>query len=662
MPELGNSSSIIAIVGYMMLCVGPGLLIAASAGIKGWLLVALSPLLTYGVASVAGPVLPAFGLTWSPLTLAASAGVVAVASAGSRLAVSRRRPSRKLSAENKGRWTAVEHIGVAVAVAVATSIGALVTINATRDFTAIPQIWDAVFHGNATYYIAETGQSSPSALRALNEPEVASYYYPNGYHLVTATFVMLTGQAVTAALEISFALVPAFIAVGIVALVRNLGCRPALAGVAALLSCGFTAFPYDLMPWGTLLPFLTAVALLPAFTALWVRLLMVEHGTPYSKAVMLGLSGVAIIGLHPSVAVAAVLIGGAILIQIWMARKPRSSDFKIIGSTVVAAGTLGAPLIIASAAVAAGPAYDWPTTLIPADALGQAIFQSHAQSFPQWWLALLVILGILSLRRNPQFAPLAAVGLAFVGLFVLAASYEGPAVELLTRPWWNDKWRLVALWTLFAIPLAAVGVVRISDLLSTLALRLRAFLLPSSHDRWVRTISAATLLVVLALLVQVTEGLYLERNTSRLSQAFADGPTVSQDEADAFQVLAEMNPSGALVMNDPYDGSAWMWALAGVQPAFATPVIAGHELPIMENDRKVLFSSFNELDENVFVQAAVNNLGIRYVILCEGFIAPASDHVPGMQDLDSVNSLNRVFENSSAIIYEIRQPSTAGIG
>ncbi|GAA3250458.1 hypothetical protein GCM10017691_62450 [Pseudonocardia petroleophila] len=491
---------------------------------------------------------------------------------------------------------------------------------------------------------------------------MTNYYYPNGYHLVTAAFVMFSERSVTTALEVSFAVVPGLIAVGMAALVRTLGGRPALAGAAALLSCAFTAFPYDLMPWGTLLPFLTAVALLPAFAALWVRLLQVNSNNPYIRAAVLGLSGVGIIGLHPSVAVAAVLIGGGFLAQAWLERKPRSADFRIIGATVIAAGTLGAPLILASAAVAAGPAYDWPTTLLPADALGQVLFMSHAQEFPQWWLALLVLIGLALLRRSPQLAPLAIIGLTFASLFMLAASYEGPVVELLTRPWWNDKWRLAGLWTLCAIPIAAVGVVNMSDLLTLAIHRVQRTALGSADRRWVRTISTATLLAVLAILVQVTDGLYAERNTARLSQAFADGPTVSQDEADAFQVLAQLNPDGALVMNDPYDGSAWMWALAGVQPVFATPVIAGNELPIMESNRRVLFSSFNELDTSRTVQNAVNNLGIRYVILCKGFIAPASDHVPGMQNLDSVTTLQQVFENSDAVIYEIRRPPVSSVG
>lgn len=662
MPELVPSSSAIAIISYLLLCMGPGLLVGVSAGLRGWLLVATSPLLTYGVAGLAGPVLPFFGISWNPPTMLACAAVLAVIAVSARTAFGRVRPQVRSGTGAHEPWATTDHVGVAASVALAATIGALVTISATRNFTAIPQIWDAVFHGNATYFISETGLSSPAALRALNEPTVASYYYPNAYHLIVAAFVMFTGQAVTAALEVSFAVIPGFIAIGMAALIRSLGGRPALAGVAAILSCGFTAFPYDLMPWGTLLPFLTAVALLPAFAALWARLLQTNSATPYARAAVLGLAGVGIIGLHPSVAVAAVLIGGALLIQEWLTRKPKSSDFRIIGTTVVAAGILGAPLILASAAVAAGPAYDWPTTLLPADALGQVLFQSHAQQFPQWWLALLVLAGLMSLRRSPQLIPIAIVGLTFAGLFMLAASYEGPAVELLTRPWWNDKWRLAGLWTLCAIPIAAVGVIRICDLLVRPLHWLQRIIFSTADRRWGRTISTATLLAVLALLVQATDGLYAERNTARLSQAFADGPTVSRDEAAAFEVLAQMNPAGALVMNDPYDGSAWMWALAGVQPVFATPVIAGNELPIMETNRKILFNSFNELDDNRIVQVAVENLGIRYVILCKGFIAPASDHVPGMQELDTVKSLQPVFENADAVIYEISQPPDTSLG
>jgi hypothetical protein len=90
-----------------------------------------------------------------------------------------------------------------------------------------------------------------------------------------------------------------------------------------------------------------------------------------------------------------------------------------------------------------------------------------------------------------------------------------------------------------------------------------------------------------------------------------------------------------------------------VRPVFASPVIAPQELPTMDPNRRVLFESFNRLDSDVEVQRAVDALDIDYVIICRGFIGPATDYAPGMHQLDQVSALRRVYENVDARIYRI---------
>ena len=653
MDALASGSSALLALAYLAITIAPGLLAASLAGLRGWQLLAISPLLGYGIIGGAGSLLPLLGVRWSPMTYAGGAIVVSLV-LGVVLILSKR-CSPKPDEEPAGFafWTAAQNVGIAVSVAIAAVTGYVATSLATRDFTAIPQVWDSVFHSNATYFIATTGESSPSALQELNQPDIQNYYYPNGYHVMAATFVMLTNTAVSTSLELSFAIVPLYMALGFVALIRNLRMRPALAASVAAISGSFTAFPYDLLPWGTLLPFLTAVALLPAFLSLWVLLIHENVHRPIILSAVLGFSAVGIIALHPSVAIAAAMMGLGFLVQTWLRRGARLSDAIAVAVTSIAALVLGAPLILASASAAGGAAYDWPATLLPADAAGQVMLQSHGQSFPQWWLAILTLLGFLSLRRHLSLIWIAVVGVAFSALFVLAASYEGSVVELLTKPWWNDKWRLAALWTLCAIPVAGAGIVLVKDFLWNAMQRM----LPFVRDfRMLRTqvSSAATLAVLILLIALSSEGFYLGRNTARLGQAFTDGPTVSRLELEAFEVLARAVPPGGMVMNDPYDGSALMWSLTGVRPAFASPVIANHELSTMEKNRRILFDSFNQIDTNPKVQEAVKNLGIDFVIVCQGFIAPASEHVAGMRDLGLVDRLEVVYQNEEATIYRIR--------
>ena len=169
-------------------------------------------------------------------------------------------------------------------------------------------------------------------------------------------------------------------------------------------------------------------------------------------------------------------------------------------------------------------------------------------------------------------------------------------------------------------------------------------------------------MAVAVLVVVLSNGLYQHRNETRMAAAFTDGPTVSTAERQAFDELARLVPAGSIVMNDPYDGSALMWALDDVRPVFASPVIAPQELTTMDPNRRVLFESFNRLDSDVAVQRAVDTLDIDYVILCRGFIGPARDHAPGMLELDRVSALRPVYQNPDAQIYRIDREKLSGLG
>ncbi|MEK6443525.1 DUF6541 family protein [Pseudonocardia sp. T1-2H] len=652
------TTALVVLVVSLLMLVLPGLLTAAAFGLRGWLAAATAPLLTYGIVGAAGPVLPAIGILWSPAAFAAVSLAFSAVVAGARLGV--RRVHRDRSAapvvdRSPNHWAATHHAGIAAAVLLAAAVGFVVTVQATREFTAVPQVWDSVFHSNAIRYIADSGQSNPDALRNLNDPVVASYYYPNAFHVLAATVVMVTGADVPTVITTGVALFVPMLAVGAVALIRSCGGRPAFAFATAVLSCAFTAFPWDLLPWGTLLPFITALTLMAAFLAIAATILRREQ---YSIVlpIALGLGGIGLLALHPSVAVAVVICGVALVIQTWLQRRPSIRDLTAVVVTVAAAGLLGLPLLLASFGASSSADYDWPAVFSPADALGQLFFLSHDQRFPQYWLVLLVAVGLVSRRVIRPMIWLVVAGIFFGGLFVLAAAYEGEIVSLLTRAWWNDRWRFAALWSVAALFLAGAGAVEIHDGVLNLLSRSR-FRPVAPGSRGHLVVSSAVLAVLFIGIWTVTGGLYQERNQTRLAAAFTDGPTVSTEERLAFEQLARLVPKGQLVMNDSYDGSALMWALDDVRPVFASPVIAPQELVTMATERRVLFDSFDQIDTMPAVQGAVKQLGIRYVIVCDGFIGPARGHAPGMQNIEAATSLRLVFENNDARIYEIGEPA-----
>jgi hypothetical protein len=261
---------------------------------------------------------------------------------------------------------------------------------------------------------------------------------------------------------------------------------------------------------------------------------------------------------------------------------------------------------------------------------------------PEVWLAGLCAVGVIGLFLLKSARPLLwwlIGGAVFAVLFVLDSSSEAPWVRAVTQPWWNDSWRLDAIGAMGSVVLAAVGLVTIGRLLSRIAPRLTSL--------------AATTLVALLVII-ATKGLYVNRNTERLAQAFSDGPVVSHTMEAGMQELARLAPAGSLVMNDPVDGSPWMWSLAGAHPVFGHALILPGDAVPAGQQRMLLFKRFNMLDTDRAVQAAVRDLHIRYVFVSQGQIVGAKPSpIPGLRGLDQVRSLTPVWRNSQTAVYAV---------
>jgi len=241
----------------VLVLVVPGLLIGFVGGLRGWLLAAAAPLVSYGVIGIAGPLLPAIGIVWSPLALVGSTLLVALLVGTAGTALGRWLPpaaAERITEEPRLRWSLRHHIAVAATVAVSIGYGVFAMGRSSRWFTAVPQWWDAIFHQNAIRFIADSGNSSPSALRMLDRPGAVHYFYPNAYHVLDATVMRLGDWSVPQVANVGNSLIVGSFALAMVALVRQFSGRPALAAATGLLCCAFTSFPFDVLVWGRCSP------------------------------------------------------------------------------------------------------------------------------------------------------------------------------------------------------------------------------------------------------------------------------------------------------------------------------------------------------------------------------------------------------------------------
>jgi hypothetical protein len=302
---------------------------------------------------------------------------------------------------------------------------------------------------------------------------------------------------------------------------------------------------------------------------------------------------------------------------------------------VLTGGLASVELLAAQGSGQDVPAVDWPAEETASQAIGNVLTWGHEARFPQWWLAVALVIGLLTYRRLGNLRWLGAVAVVFGGLFVAAAAYDGWWSADLTRPWWNDRWRLIAL---AAIPLCVIAAHGLAETQRVLA----GFL------EKVPVARLAAVGAVVVVMAGLTSGFYINRNSLQMARNTGDGPAVSPGEVAGYEELAKIVPAGERVLNDRGDGSVWMYALAGVHP------VAGHyDATLTGPDATLLAKRFNKYDTDPKVRAAVRRLHVGYVVLGRGFLRMGVTREPGLRDLAEVSALERVYQTPDVVIYKI---------
>jgi len=641
---------LVVFVVEILTLVVPGFVIARVAGLSGWSAAAAAPLLAYGVTTLAGPASAALGLRWNALVFLVACGILAGLLVAMRMFLPDRfglglRPADPTVASlERARLADLVMVGGVIVGGVLTVMTAL---RGMGSLGAIHQDWDAVFHANAIQFILDNGNADPSALAAVNDYESAAFYYPNSFHALTATVGGVTGAGVPELLNSQIALVGGLAGLGLAALLRAFGARVITAAVAPILLAAFASFPYDTLWRGPVLPFALGVALIPAY------LLLVEAALSTRSVGTVVLAAIAtcgLIGLQPSTAVTGIVFAVALVGYRAILARRRAKGDVLIGALIGLTTLLfGIQSIIQAAGVRVIDIQDWPAVESPGQAVGQVLLLNHGASYPQFWLVALAGLGVLTAHRIRQLWWWLAGTAVFVVLFVMAASYEGDLVAQLTGLWWNDRWRFAGIIILGVAVLAAHGFTVITDGLHSLARRAGA-------DRRLgsRTVLAASALAVLAVFGLFSSGFYSGYNSGRMSNAYRGGPLVTGDEQAAMDELASLVPPGGRVMNDPNDGSPWMYALNGVSPMFGH-IVNPFAVDGKGVDQQDLLLSFNCLDSDQHVRDLVERYDIDYVYLGSGFIREEFHRFAGLEDLEEVDSLREVWsdEDNDLAIYQV---------
>lgn len=647
-------------VGLLLLALGwmllPGLLVGAAVGLRGWLLAGAAPALTMGFVAGAGVAFDALGIRWAPGAVVLALLLVLAGAVLPSVLRMRREGRLALPAYDPGVtvWGWWQHAGVGMALLVCAGLGVRTTFLATRGFDGINQTWDALFHFGAVRFIADSGDPSPASLAAIGAPASTAFYMPNAYHCLTALVRLVSEASVVPVVNAGVALLPLLLGLGTVALLRVVTGRPADAVCGGLFAAVVAAVPYHVVGYGTLLPYATALALLPGVLALLAALLRAPR---WRVAVALGLAAAGLLHTHPQVAFLAAMIA---LVQVaWhlvTTRRLGLAQLRALGGAVAVAAVVGAPVLVALTwAVTRAEEIDWPAAATPGQALGNLMVFGAAGRQPQWWLLPLLLAGLAAAVAGGTAAglrPFVGAGGLIAGLYVQAAAYDTDLSLRLTSLWWNDAPRLAAAFAVLAIAVLAVGAVWLRD---------RAVaLLPAVGGPLGRVVPAALLVVLLVVFSIVTGGAYASPTRAALAMGYGSGPVLSATErAGLAQVDRIVRAGGGgMVMNDPHDGCGWGYALHGTPMVFPTPLTGPFDWDDFGHDRERLLFGFDRIDVNPQIREDATRLGIRWAVRCTGFIRSWQGRAPGLYNVGALPGTERVWANREVRLYRIGDPRT----
>jgi hypothetical protein len=637
----------------LLLLVTPGAIIASVGRLTWPAAIAFGPPLTYGIVALAIVPFGALGIPWNAWTALFALALVAAVVLGLRMVLGRFR-----DVEAEGRAASR---GPALLVAAGVLLGALLiavaAIRGIPHWQSIPSNWDAVWHANTIRFILDTGQASPTHMGELRNIEThEALYYPSTFHALAAIFAQLTGAAPTTAYTLnSVAAAVWLFPVSAAALTwRVLRTRTdqwrtaGAAAAAAALSASFTAVPYVEFDTASM-PNLAAYGIAIPTMVLVVSTLRHRDRIPLAVLAVVGVFSVHITG---GVVTVIFVVAWWLFEALWRPVRSRIADFVALVLIAIPTVVLLVPQfvgVLQQAEIIVGHAFI--THEGKKRGLIDAVVQHtrHLNDFPiQWVLIILAAIGGVILLVRRIWWPLAVWLLLVVAIVHSSAPFGLGPIGALTGKFadlfYSDPRRLSAVVAMLLT--AAVGLA-VFTLAWALVAGVRRLVDRGSPKVWYTATAAVVVTVAVGIGVA-----YLPRGEFLFGEKY-DSVIVDKKDLEAWAYLATLPGARDTLIGDANtDGTAWMYAVAGLHPLWTH-----YDYPVQQGPGLHRFNFWayaDDADTDPRVAEAVKALNIRYVVtstpVVRGFVMP-----DGLVSLDRSRSWEKIYDNGEARIYEWRR-------
>lgn len=604
----------------------PGALVAWASRARGMALLAMAPAITVSIVSVSALVAPLLNMEWSLLPVFVFTALISVVALAVTTWLTKTHASKPSGRRAINWWAGAGH-GIALVVA-AFLIGRRLVAAFGRP-EAFSQTFDNVFHLNAVRYILDTGSASSITVSAMT----GGGFYPAAWHDLVALLAATTGAAIPVSVNVVNLVVGSIVwPLGCIFLAHKiLGNRVAVSVAAGVLSAAFGAFPLMLLDFGVLYPNFLGNALLPVALALGIQALGLGWTPSESKTVSWLLFVLVLPGLtlaHPSSTMALVALMVPPLLILWagltarLARRSQRVALPVAGMVLLLLLGLGALAVLWKTVRPPEIAAFWPPVETTGRAIGEVLTSSAIGRPVSWAVMVLAVAGLVSLILRRKQLWLVGMYAVIAGLFVIVASFPfGDLRTFFTGVWYNDPPRLASLLPTVILPLAVVGAVRGWDKwVVPLTARYPSAREPSAveeaprsprYGRSPRYVGISAAIVAASLLAVGTQQANVRAATNSAAGGYQlsnDSRLLSSDEMALLMRLPDKVPNDAVMVGNPWNGSALAYAFTGRK------LIQLHMLSELPGGSDQLYTRLNEASSDPSLCPIVERLHVGYVL------------------------------------------------
>lgn len=502
-------------------------------------------------------------------------------------------------------------------------VGLFVFVRALDGTECFNETYDNLTHLGLVRSFLESGHYSTLTTSLYRDLGASGAYYPAAWHLVTAMVASVTDVSnLLATNAMNYVCCSVVYPLSCLCFLRAIfGERKNFIVAGAFACIGFVTFPWFFTVYGVLESNLFGFIMVPVMLVAIMELC----AAGVSRLARAGYLIFCIISIafclfaQPNTFFAVMLFAIPYLAwRIWDATKPQGVRYR---APIVRIGLVFVFLLVMFfvwyGCYKAPFLYDtthfiWPPAASKSQALVNTVLFSNTWSPAAFVVAILVVAGLIAMLKMRKYGWLAlALGMAAL-VYWAGVCLEGRFDQFLTGFWYSDWRRTAALQAMIAVPIAAIGIARLYELIPQY-LKSNAVL---------KLVLAALLLVIMFFpsftvrgmgFVKTPFGYFADMMEEYYSMDQGDDEIIFSDTERAFASRVKEIVGDDIVYNIPYDGSFLAYQVDGLRTVYRLPYTGAGQ----NADQKILQARLSEYATDAEVAKAVENVGAKYVMMLD---------------------------------------------